>query len=182
MLDPGTQRRQRARNIVQSTLLLGCLLAVAAGLAWLLLGTLGLIWTLVLGAVVLVLRPRMPPRVVLTMYRAQPLPREAAPELNWLVDQVAERACLHHRPALFYVPSRVPNCFCTGHGRGAVLAVTDGILRTLTRREMAGVLAHELAHLHAGDTRVMSLTDAISRLTRFLGLLGMVGFALGLAR
>ena len=110
MLDLRTQRRQRAHNVVQTTLLLGCLLAVAAGLAWLLHGSLGLIWTLVLGAVLLLLRPRVPPRVVLAMYRAQPLPREVAPELNWLVDQVAYRAHLHRRPALYYVPSRVPNC------------------------------------------------------------------------
>ena len=180
MLDPQVRRRQRLRNVAQTGLLLGCLLAVAAGLAWLLLGAIGLIWTLVLGAVVLLLRPRIPPRVVLAVYRAQPVPRYVAPELHWMVDELSERAGLHHRPELFYVPSRVPNCFCTGRGRGAVLVVTDGLLRTLTRRELAGVLAHELSHLHAGDTTVMSLTDVISRVTQGLALLGMAGFLLAL--
>ena len=174
------RRRQRLRNVAQSTLLLGCLLAVAAGLAWLLLGALGLTWTLALGAVVLLLRPRIPSQVVLAMYRAQPVPRVVAPELHWMVDELTERAGLHHRPELYYVPSQVPNCFCVGHGRDAVLAVTDGLLRTLTRRELAGVLAHELSHLRAGDTRVMSLTDVISRVTQGLALLGMVGFLVAL--
>src|SRR3954468_11993390 len=168
MLDPRTQRRQRAHNLVQSTLLLGCLLAVAAGLAWLLLGMIGLLWTLAVGGLVLLLRPRIAPRMVLAMFRARPLSYHAVPELYWMLDELTLRAHLHHRPALYYVPSPVPNCFCLGHGRGAVLGLTDGLLRRLTRREIARVLGHELGPLRARDTTVMSLIDVISRLVQGL--------------
>ena len=60
-----------------------------------------------------------------------------------------------------------------GHGDGAALAVTDGLLRNLTGRQVAGVLAHEIAHLRAGDTAIMSLSDAVSRLVQGLSYLGL---------
>lgn len=174
MLDPRTERRQRTRNVVQSTLLLGCLLLVVTGLGWSLFASAGLLWTLLLGVLVLALRPRVPPRPVLALYQAEPLPVGVAPQLHWMVAELASRAGLHRAPALYYVPSAVPNCFCVGHGADAALAVTDGLLRRLTRREVAGVLAHEVGHLRAGDPAVMSLSDAIGRLCQALGLLGLV--------
>jgi heat shock protein HtpX len=111
---------------------------------------------------------------VLTLYRAEPLPVAAAPELHGMAAELAARAGLHHAPALYYVPSVVPNCFCVGHDGDAALAVTDGLLRRLTRRELAGVLAHEVGHLRAGDPAVMSSSDAVGRLCQALGLLGLL--------
>jgi heat shock protein HtpX len=174
MLDPQTERRQRTRNVGQSALLLGSLLAVATGLGWLLFSAAGLLWMLLLTGLVVFLRPRIPPRTVLALYRAEPLPVAAAPELYWMVTELAARARLHHAPTLYYVPSAVPNSFCVGHGAEAALALTDGLLRRLTRREVAGVLAHELGHLRAGDPAVMSLSDAIGRLCQVLGLIGLL--------
>ena len=174
MLDPRVKRRQRVRNAAQSTLLLGCLLAVAAGVGRLLLGAVGLLWLTVLAAVLFLLRPRIPARVVLGMFRARPLPRGEAPELHWIVDRLVERAGLHHRPAVYYVPSPEPNSFCVGRGSAAVLAVSDGLLRQMPRRELTGGLAHEVGHLHAGDAAVMTLTDAISRLAQGLALLAFL--------
>jgi heat shock protein HtpX len=176
VLDPRAQRRQRRRNTAQTVLLLGCLLAVAAGTAWLLFGAVGLLGPLAVGGVVLLARPRVRPGAVLALYRAQPLPRPVAPELNWIVDRLTERAGLPHRPALYYVPSSTPNSFTVGRGADAALATTDGLLRRLTRREIAAVLAHEVGHLRAGDTTVMILTDAIVRLTQGLGLLALACF------
>lgn len=145
MLDPRTDRRQRARNVVQSTLLLSSLLVVVAGIGWLLFTAAGLLWAVVLATVLLTLRPQIPPRLVLALYRAEPLPVAVAPDLHRLVGELAARAGLHHAPALYYVPSAALNCFCLGHGEDAALAVTDGLLRRLTYREVAGVLAHEVA-------------------------------------
>lgn len=180
MLDAHAHRRQRVRNLVQTGLLLGCLLALAFGLVWLLFGVRGLIWILIPGAVVLLLRPRIPARALLSMYRAEPLPYAAAPDVHWMVRELAERAGLPSVPALYYVPSPVPNCFCVGQGRDVALAVTDGMLRKLTRRELAGALAHEVGHLRAGDTTVMSLSDAISRLAQVLAYVGILAFLLSL--
>jgi heat shock protein HtpX len=107
------------------------------------------------------------------MYGAQRLPRTAAPELHGLVEVLAERAGLPTPPTLYYVRSRLPNAFAVGRGGDAALAVTDGILRALTGRELAGVLAHEVSHVRSGDTTVMALSDAVSRFTQMLAYLGM---------
>jgi heat shock protein HtpX len=178
VLDEGIRRRQRRRNAVQSMLLLGSLVLVAAGLAWLLFGPAGLVWMLIAGGVAVAFRPRIPTRSLLAMYGAQPLPPAAAPELHQLVRELAKRSGLPAPPTLYYVPSRVPNAFAVGRGDDAGLAVTDGMLRTLTGRELAGVLAHEVSHIRAGDTTVMALSDAVSRFTQLLAYIGLFSIVL----
>jgi heat shock protein HtpX len=173
VLDPQIRQRQKARNALQTLLLLGSLVLVAAALAWLLFGTTGLVWMLIAGGVVLLVRPRIPTRTLLAMYGAVPLPPEYVPGLHQAVQVFAERAGLRSVPVLYYVRSRVPNAFATGRGDDAALAVTDGLLRHLTAREVVGVLAHEVSHVRAGDTTVMSLSDAISRFAQMLAYLGM---------
>lgn len=173
VLDPGVRRRQRTRNAVQSVLLLGGLVLIAALLAWLLFGLVGFGWILVAGAVLALLRPRVPTRAVLAMYGAQLLPPAWAPDLHRMVAVLAERAGLAAVPTLYYVPSSLPNAFAVGPRDDVALAVTDGLLRRLTSREVAGVLAHEISHVRAGDTRVMSLSDAVARLVQLLSYVGL---------
>src|SRR4051794_35712289 len=129
MLDPRAGRRQGVGNLAQAGLLLCCLGAVVAGAAWLLLGVPGLLWGLLACAVLGMLGPGVPSGMVLAVYQAQLLPRGAAPGLHALVQQLADRARLQAAPALYYVPSPVPNSFCVGRGSRTVLAVTDGLLR-----------------------------------------------------
>ena len=159
--------------MVQELLLLTGMAVVFAAVGWLLWGRAGLLSVLLAGLVVAVLRPRVPVGWVLWMYRAQPLPRWAAPQLHWIVDVLAERAGLHRRPALYYVASPVANAFVAGRQGQSALAVTDGLLRLLNGRELAGVLAHELSHLRNGDTAIMGLSDLIARLAQWMAWVGL---------
>lgn len=179
MLDVAIQRRQRARNVLHEGLLIGCLIATAAGVAWLLFGLAGLVVMLVVGALFAVVRPRLPARAVLSAYRAMPLPYTVAPGLHDAVEVLAGRAGLASAPALFLVPSRVPNAFGVG-GDVPVLALTDGLLRTLDGRELVGVLAHEISHLRSGDTTVMTFSAAIARFTQNLAFVGILALVFGL--
>jgi heat shock protein HtpX len=174
VLDPRTHRRHRLRNAAQAVLLLGGMAMVLGGLAWLLVGVVGLLWALIFGGIVLALRPRVPPRWVLAMYGARPLPRGVAPELHRYVQALADRARLPATPRLYYVASPMANAFAVGRRDDAALAVTDGLLRSLTGREVVGVLAHEVGHIRADDLWVMSLGDAIGRLTHALAYLGLI--------
>jgi heat shock protein HtpX len=180
VLDPRSRRRQKLRNSTQGVLLLGALVAVAAALAWALSGTVGLLGILALGAVLALFRPRVPTGAVLGMYGARPLPPSAAPGLHQMVQVLARRAGLPAAPALYYVPSPVPNAFAVGRGEDAALAVTDGLLRRLSSREVAGVLAHEIGHVRAGDTTVMSLSDSIGRVVQGLSYLGILSLVVTL--
>ncbi len=134
MLDPGTLRRQRLRNVVHAVLLLGELVVTAGLLTWLLFGPTGLLWALVVGALVGALRPTVPTRTLLSMYGAQTLSPGSAPGFVRAVQELSQRAGLERVPALYYVPSSVPNAFAVGRGDDAATAISDGLLRWKPRR------------------------------------------------
>jgi heat shock protein HtpX len=66
------------------------------------------------------------------------------------------------------------NAFAVGGPEDAAVAVTDGLLRTLPGRELAGVVAHEVSHVRAGDLWIMNLSDAIGRITHALAYGGVL--------
>jgi heat shock protein HtpX len=86
-------------------------------------------------------------RMVLTMYRAKIIERDAAPELYDMVDRLRQRAGLP-MPTVAIAPSEQPNAFATGRNAAhAVVCCTAGILKLVSREELEGVMAHELAHI-----------------------------------
>lgn len=76
--------------------------------------------------------------------------------------------------------SPTATAFVVGRHDDAALAVTDGLLRLLDARQVAGVLAHEVSHLHHGDTSVMSLSDLLARLTQWMSWAGLCSVILTL--
>ena len=161
-------------NRFQTALLMLFMLAILAALGDMLFGADGLWLTLAAGAFALVLAPSASSRLTLRLYRAQPIPVEAAPRLWLTLQALAERAHLAYLPTLYYVPSPVANAFAVGNADACAIALSDGLLRQLSRRELAGVLAHEISHIAHGDLRVMGLADFLSRLTNLLSLTGML--------
>jgi heat shock protein HtpX len=109
--------------------------------------------------------------IVLRMYGAEEVSRAEAPELHDLVDRLRRRADLP-MPKVCVIPQDQPNAFATGRNPdNAVVAVTEGIVRALDRDELAGVIAHELAHIKNRDmltsTVAATLAAAITLLARF---------------
>jgi heat shock protein HtpX len=101
-------------------------------------------------------------RLVLAMSRAQELPPVQAPELHRIVTELAVRARIP-KPRVFVVPGAQPNAFATGRNpQHGVIAVTEGILSLLDRRELRGVLAHEIAHIKNRDILVSSIAAALA--------------------
>ncbi|MFB6247401.1 MAG: zinc metalloprotease HtpX [Salinibacter sp.] len=109
--------------------------------------------------------------IVLRMYGAEEVSRAEAPELHDMVDRLRRRADLP-MPKVCIVPQDQPNAFATGRNPdNAVVAVTRGIMNTLDRDELEGVIAHELAHIKNRDmltsTVAATLAAAITLLARF---------------
>jgi heat shock protein HtpX len=103
---------------------------------------------------------RYGPRQVLWSTGARELVEPATPEERQLVNVVDEMAIASGlpRPRLWIVPDDDPNAFATGRdAETASLAVTEGLLRTLSRDELQGVVAHEMAHIQNLDVRLMTL-------------------------
>ena len=118
-------------------------------------------------------------RIVLRMYQAQEVTAEAAPELHGMVRELAMRANLP-TPKVYLIPEEAPNAFATGrdpaHG---VVAVTEGLLRDLDRREIAGVLAHELGHIKNRDTLIMTVAATLAGALSMLANAAMWGMMSG---
>jgi Zn-dependent protease with chaperone function len=146
-------------------------LALLGHLIW---GPEGMLQLLFFGVILALLNPVASPWLVLRLYRARPLRPTEAPELYAAVTELARRAELLAVPSLYYVPSQMVNAFAVGSRREAAVAVTDGLLRALSLREIIGVLAHELSHIRNNDLRVMGLADLMSRLTNMLSLFGQL--------
>lgn len=105
-------------------------------------------------------------KIVLRMYKAQPVdaahPSGAVRRYVQLVEQLAGRAGLP-RPLITVIDSDQPNAFATGRNpENAAVAATTGLLRMLTEEEIAGVMAHELAHVKNRDTLTMTVTATIA--------------------
>lgn len=101
-------------------------------------------------------------RLVLWSTRARIVSPGEVPRLARLVDELAPKFGLVS-PRLALVPSQTPNAFATGRNeRHAVVAVTEGILRTLDDRQLRGVLAHELAHVRDRDILVMTFAATLA--------------------
>lgn len=173
------QRRHKRRNLLQSVLLLGGMVLLLAACGGSVAGGEGVLWALLAGGLSLALSPRLSPWVVLRLYRAVPLHSLDLPALYAVRDDICAAAGLERAPPLFYIPSPTLNALTVGHD-GAAIALTDGLLRSLTLRELAGVLAHEISHIRNADIWVMGLADTITRLTRVLSMVGLLLLALSL--
>jgi heat shock protein HtpX len=112
-------------------------------------------------------------KMVLAMYRARQVDAATAPEFYGLVQRLAGRAGLP-MPKVYLIDSDQPNAFATGRNpENAAVAATTGLLRVLSADEVAGVMAHELAHVKNRDTLTMTITATIA------GAIGMLAnFAL----
>jgi heat shock protein HtpX len=100
--------------------------------------------------------------MVLRMHNARPVDRASAPELHAMVEDLARRAGLP-MPAVYVMDDPQPNAFATGRDpHHAAVAVTTGIMRTLSREELAGVVAHELAHIRNRDTLIMTVAATVA--------------------
>ncbi|WP_298815005.1 zinc metalloprotease HtpX [Chloroflexus sp.] len=100
--------------------------------------------------------------LALKMSGAQEVSPDEAPELHTMVEELSRRAGIP-KPRVYIIDTDAPNAFATGRDpeHGAV-AVTTGIARLLTREELAGVIAHELAHIKHRDTLISSIAATIA--------------------
>lgn len=101
-------------------------------------------------------------RVAIAMTGSQPVSEKELPEVYAIVRKLTDRANLP-MPEIYITPSPQPNAFATGRNpKHAKVAVTEGILRILSARELEGVLAHELGHVKNHDILISSLAAMLA--------------------
>ena len=101
-------------------------------------------------------------KLVLKMYRAKEASEGDAPELYGVVRDLTTRANMP-MPKVYVIPSEAPNAFATGRNPShAAVAATEGVLKLLSREELAGVMAHELAHVRNRDILIGTVAATIA--------------------
>lgn len=179
-LDLLAQRHHRTRNRLHTWLLSTACMFLLAVTAWAFGGPSGIIYVLVFGIPPLILLRRASPHMVLSMYKAKQVSAADFPVGHHIVEELAHRAALPATPHLYVIPSRMVNAFAVGSREDSAIAITDALARTLTARELAGVLAHEISHVAHGDVKVMAFADMVSRFTSIMSTIGILSLFLNL--
>src|SRR5436853_2340117 len=139
----------------------------------------GMIFALVIAAVMNFIAYFFSDKIALATYRAQPVTREELPRVYQVVERLTQRIGLP-MPKIYVIPSDSPNAFATGRNpQHASVAVTQGILNLLNDQELEGMLAHELGHVNNRDILISSvaatIAGAITCLSRSAMWAGMFG-------
>lgn len=179
-IDPERIAANRRRNFVHAIVLIGALALLLAVVGWFIAGMAGLLWIAAFAILVLYFGPQVSQKLMLQVYSATPLTRRQVPFLYDVVDELCSRAGIEPRVSLFYIPSRLMLAFTVGSREDTNIALSDGLLRRLSGREIAGVIAHELSHLAHGDLKLMALADFITKVTRMLAFIAMLLIAINL--
>ena len=158
-------------NRLKTVVLLAALTALFLFIGQAIGGQAGLIIALLLAGVMNFVSYWFSDKIVLRMYNAQEVTEMDAPELYSIVRELSQRGKIP-MPRVYIIPEETPNAFATGRNpQHAAVAVTEGLMRMLERRELAGVIAHELGHVMNRDTLIMtiaaSLAGALGYLAQF---------------
>lgn len=166
-------------NMLRTTLLLAALTGLIVWLGGMLGGSQGAVVALVFAAVMNLGSYWFSDRIVIKMYGGQEIREHDDPELYALVQGLAQRNNMP-MPRLFLIPSESPNAFATGRNpEHAAVALTAGIRRILTRRELEGVLAHELAHVTNRDILISSIAATLAGAIMMLARMAQWGMMFG---
>ncbi|MEM6439161.1 MAG: zinc metalloprotease HtpX [Pseudomonadota bacterium] len=160
-------------NYAKTMMLLAAMTGVFMAAGFLLGGEAGALIALVIAGAMNLWALWGSDKAVLRRHGARQVDRGSAPELHEMTEALAKAAGLP-MPALYIMEDAQPNAFATGRDPdNAAVAVTTGIMRALTREELAGVIAHELAHIRNRDTLIMTVAATLGGAIGFLAQFGL---------
>lgn len=170
---------RQMKNNMKTVLLLGVLTGLLVGVGGLIGRGAGATFGLVLAVVMNFGAYWFSDRIALKMSRARPVSEAEAPEVYGVVRNLTQSVGMP-MPRIHLIPSDQPNAFATGRNpRHAAVAVTQGILRLLTRDELEGVLAHELGHVGNRDILISSVAATVAGAISWIGYMLRWGAFLG---
>jgi heat shock protein HtpX len=160
-------------NFMKTAILLAGMTALFMGVGFMIAGEAGMLIALVVAAGTNVFAYWNSDKMVLRMHGAREVDAQSAPEFYGMVRELAGRANLP-MPRVYIMDNPQPNAFATGRNpQNAAVAATTGLLNTLSRDEIAGVMAHELAHVRNRDTLLMTVTATLAGAISMLAYFGM---------
>lgn len=156
------------KNQIKTVLLLGLLTGVLLGAGQLLGGRTGMLIGLVFALLMNFGSYWFSDKIVLAMYRAKRVTEKEAPELYKTVREVSHMAKIP-MPKVYIIPTHNPNAFATGRNpNNAAVAATAGIMELLSKDELKGVIAHEIAHVKNRDILIQTVAATIAGVISYL--------------
>src|SRR5687767_9430216 len=166
-------------NGLRTTILLAALTALVVWIGHMVGGPNGAVMALIMAGAMNFFSYWFSDKIVLKMYGAQEITANDDPELYGLVQDLAARAGIP-MPKVYIIPEETPNAFATGRNpQHAAVAVTQGIRRILNKRELAGVLGHELSHVKHRDILVSTIAATLAGAISYLAYMAQWGMILG---
>jgi heat shock protein HtpX len=166
-------------NHIKVVMLLSLLTALMLWIGHALAGPSGLIMALIFAGVMNLCTYWFSDRIVLRMYGARGIGDADAPGLQTLMHELATRDGIP-TPKLYIIPEEAPNAFATGRNPAhSSVAVTEGLIRLLTKNELAGVIAHELGHIKNRDTLIMTIAATFAGALSMIANMAMWGSLFG---
>jgi heat shock protein HtpX len=161
-------------NWLKTGILMAGILALFGAIGGVIGGEQGMLLALAIGGAMNLLASWYSDKMVLAMYRAEEVDATSAPHLHRTVRELAARAGLP-MPRVYLIDQDQPNAFATGRNpEHAAVAATTGLLRLLTPRELAGVIAHELAHVKHRDILISTVSATIAGAISTLANFGLI--------
>ena len=149
-------------NNFKTMILLAVMTAFIVWVGQIMGGTQGMVIALILAAGMNFFSYWFSDKIVLRMYKAHEVTPDAAPQVYETAKKLTARAGLP-MPKIYIIPEESPNAFATGRNpEHAVVAVTEGLLKLMSREEVEGVLAHELAHIKNRDILIGSIAATLA--------------------
>jgi heat shock protein HtpX len=160
-------------NYVRTGMLMAALTALFGVVGYLLAGAGGMLIALGIAVATNLFSYWNSDKLALSAYNAQEVDERSAPELYGMVRNLAQRANMP-MPRVYLIQEDQPNAFATGRNpQNAAVAATTGIIRSLSYDELAGVMAHELAHIKNHDTLTMTISATMAGAISTLASVGM---------
>ena len=156
-------------NMIRTAMLLAFMTALFMGVGYLIGGSGGMTIAFLMAAGMNLFSYWNADKMVLRMHHAVEVDERSAPEYYGIVRDLAQRAELP-MPKVYLIDNPQPNAFATGRNpQNAAVAATTGLLNRLSYEEVAGVMAHELAHVQNRDTLTMTITATLAGAISMLG-------------
>ncbi|HVK55018.1 MAG TPA: zinc metalloprotease HtpX [Burkholderiales bacterium] len=161
-------------NWLKTAILMAGIMALFGAIGGMLGGAQGMILALLFGGAMNFIAYWNSDKLVLRLYNAQEVDEVSAPQLYRMVRELSQRASIP-TPRVYVIKEDQPNAFATGRNpEHAAVAVTTGIMRILTERELRGVMAHELSHIKHRDILISTISAAVAGAISSLAQFGLL--------
>lgn len=168
---PHHNNRYRLKNNLQLVLLVSMMLFILSLIGWLFAGKTGVIWAMFIGVFLFLSIPNISPHTLLSVNGAKRLHYIQAPEIHNIVQWLTEQAGLQQKPELYFIPRNTLIAYSVGKQPDTAIAISNGLLQILNKRELIAVIAHEISHIVHNDILVMQATQIIRIITSMFALM-----------